>query len=68
MLIALKLAGVIHWSWWWVLSPAWMSGVLLALAIAGLWVLLRRDAKRHLCAVTQEHLAVVIQQLPHIHD
>ena len=25
-LIALKLAGVINWSWWWVLSPLWIGG------------------------------------------
>lgn len=23
--IVLKLIGVIHWSWWWVLSPLWIS-------------------------------------------
>jgi hypothetical protein len=28
--IALKLAGVISWSWWWVLSPLWISGLLAA--------------------------------------
>lgn len=28
--IILKLVGVINWSWWWVLSPLWIS--------AGLWL------------------------------
>lgn len=28
--IVLKLCGVIDWSWWWVLSPTWIS---LGLAI-----------------------------------
>ena len=23
--IVLKLCGVIHWSWWWVLAPLWIS-------------------------------------------
>lgn len=23
--IVLKLVGVINWSWWWVLSPLWIS-------------------------------------------
>lgn len=23
--ITLKLTGIIEWSWWWVLSPIWMS-------------------------------------------
>ena len=26
--IVLKLTGVIGWSWWWVLSPLWISGIL----------------------------------------
>ncbi len=32
LFIALKLTGVIAWSWWWVLSPIWIS-VLLAVVI-----------------------------------
>ena len=24
LFVGLKLAGVISWSWWWVLSPIWM--------------------------------------------
>lgn len=33
--ITLKLVGVIDWSWWWVLSPVWISfiGLLLLVAI-----------------------------------
>ena len=31
--IALKLTGVVDWSWWWVLSPLWISGLLLALVV-----------------------------------
>ena len=26
--VVLKLVGVINWSWWWVLSPTWISIVL----------------------------------------
>ena len=26
--IVLKLCGVIHWSWWWVLSPIWIEAGL----------------------------------------
>ena len=29
MFIGLKLAGFIEWSWWWVLSPLWISPILL---------------------------------------
>jgi hypothetical protein len=28
--IVLKLVGVIAWSWWWVLSPLWINGIVLA--------------------------------------
>ena len=40
--ITLKLTHFIDWSWWWVLSPLWISfslfmGVLL---IAGIWAIL----------------------------
>jgi len=40
--ITLKLCHVINWSWWWVLSPLWITAgiVLLILAIAaiGYWL------------------------------
>jgi membrane protein YdbS with pleckstrin-like domain len=35
-LIVLKLTGVITWSWWWVLSPMWISATFLALLASGL--------------------------------
>ena len=25
LLIGMKLGGVIHWSWWWVLTPIWIA-------------------------------------------
>lgn len=30
--IALKLIGNIDWSWWWVLSPLWISLILAVIA------------------------------------
>ena len=27
--IVLKLCGVINWSWWWVLSPIWISWLII---------------------------------------
>jgi hypothetical protein len=39
LFIALKLLGKISWSWWWVLSPMWISG-LIGLAIVGLIIFL----------------------------
>lgn len=26
--IVLRLTGVIHWSWWWVLAPIWISTII----------------------------------------
>lgn len=33
--IVLKLTNVIAWSWWWVLSPLWISLLLALLIVAG---------------------------------
>ena len=34
LFIGLKLGGVIDWSWWWVLSPIWISaGMGLAIVV-----------------------------------
>ncbi len=30
LFIALKLTGVITWSWWWVLSPLWIGLALVS--------------------------------------
>jgi Flp pilus assembly protein TadB len=46
-LIVLKLTGVIAWSWWWVLSPMWISGIVLALGAGALLIGLRWHARRH---------------------
>jgi hypothetical protein len=53
-LIALKLAGIIGWSWWWVLVPLWCTVTLIAVLIGGFLLLLllqghfRRTVRRHL--------------------
>lgn len=31
--IVLKLLGRITWSWWWVLSPVWISAILIMLVV-----------------------------------
>jgi hypothetical protein len=39
--ITLKLLGVINWSWWWVLSPLWISfGISLVILTAVFAVIL----------------------------
>jgi hypothetical protein len=45
-LIVLKLTGVITWSWWWVLSPIWIGGILLVLGVCALIIGLRWQARR----------------------
>jgi hypothetical protein len=40
VLIVLRLTGVIAWSWWWVLSPLWISGILLAAVLCAVLVLI----------------------------
>lgn len=34
LFIGLKLTGFIAWSWWWVLSPLWISLALVLLLLA----------------------------------
>jgi hypothetical protein len=47
--IVLKLTGVINWSWWWVLlSPIWVSGIIVLLALGGVAYLIRREARSQL--------------------
>lgn len=44
--IALKLLGKITWSWWWVLSPLWIStgiGIVVFLFFLGIFAYLMRD-------------------------
>ena len=40
--IVLKLVGIIDWSWWWVLSPIWISAlvalVIMAIAFVFYWI------------------------------
>lgn len=34
LFVALKLTGYVDWSWWWVLSPLWLTAVLFVAIIA----------------------------------
>lgn len=44
LFIGLKLAGIINWSWWWVLAPLWgptalvLSVILVCLVITAILV------------------------------
>ena len=48
LFIGLKLTGVIDWTWWWVLSPLWISGIIgfVVLVLMFLIVALIRWADR----------------------
>jgi hypothetical protein len=50
-LIALKLAGVVTWSWWWVLAPLWINAAPLAL-LTGVFIALW--CWRHLATLVVE--------------
>ncbi len=36
--VTLKLTGVIEWSWWWVLSPIWITAAVVCMILAILLV------------------------------
>ena len=44
--ITLKLIGVIDWSWWWVLSPIWITVLLWVSILAGFIFMAYRDFNR----------------------
>lgn len=39
LFIGLKLAKVIDWSWWWVLSPLWLSFIIIFVLLAILLII-----------------------------
>jgi len=43
LFVALKLTEFINWSWWWILSPLWISLSILAcvLFVIGLFTILK---------------------------
>ena len=46
--VILKLIKIINWSWWWVLSPFWISAALtIVIAIAVTIHLVIKNKKKH---------------------
>lgn len=45
--IILKLTGVINWSWWWVLSPLWISVAIIALIFGGILIYSLCDERKY---------------------
>jgi hypothetical protein len=37
--IALRVLGIIHWSWWWVTAPLWAPLVAIGIAFACCWTM-----------------------------
>ena len=37
--VVLKLIGTITWSWWWVLSPMWISALIWVVIFGGIGIL-----------------------------
>ena len=31
--LILKLTGYVEWSWWWILAPLWIPGVLIGIVL-----------------------------------
>lgn len=42
LFIGLKLGKVINWSWWWVLSPIWISVGITIVVVATIFLVLKR--------------------------
>ena len=48
LFIALKLCGVINWSWWWVLAPTWIStGLVIAVIVVIVIVFKVKRREKH---------------------
>lgn len=43
--ITLKLTNYIDWSWWWVLSPIWISAIALIVALVIFFLFMLRQYK-----------------------
>ena len=37
LFIGLKLTGYIDWSWWWVLSPIWISAIIVVVILMAIF-------------------------------
>ena len=44
--VVLKLCKVIDWSWWWVLSPLWISTILIIAIYFIAWFIYKRKRNR----------------------
>jgi hypothetical protein len=52
--IVLKLCNVIDWSWWWVLSPAWITAGIVVIGLVTIHVL-EKISDRKLSKISKKH-------------
>lgn len=43
--IVLKCLGIINWSWWWVLSPVWISWAIVLFVVLIIFIIKRFKKK-----------------------
>lgn len=46
LFIALKLLNVIDWSWWWVLSPIWVTLIIAIIGIIAILAIKKLENKK----------------------
>lgn len=51
--IVLKLCNVISWSWWWVLSPAWITAAIVLVLLSVLGIIKYSEYRKNKKVVTK---------------
>lgn len=46
LFIALKLTGYITWSWWWVLSPIWITLLVIIVVFLGMAMFMNKIGRK----------------------
>ncbi len=44
--VVLKLCGLIDWSWWWVLSPVWISFAIIIVIVLVMFTYYKLDERK----------------------
>ncbi len=44
--VVLKLCGLIDWSWWWVLSPVWISFAIIVVIVLAMFIYCKFDERK----------------------
>ena len=46
LFIGLKLSGIIHWSWMWVLAPIWAPSAIILVVLVVTYVVMLKGGRR----------------------